>query len=94
MLAIIGAVGIGALYDARQQYEDQLSAASSLEVASANLLAATVALEANLTRPRSRTAAGFVACAETFVVVSLTDAVLEGCVDIFAAAEAQLAVVL
>ncbi|MEA2245326.1 MAG: hypothetical protein QOD24_4882 [Solirubrobacteraceae bacterium] len=61
VLAIIGAVGIAALYDARQQYEDQLSAASSLEVASANLLAATVALEANLTRPRSRTSAGFVA---------------------------------
>ncbi|HEV7882459.1 MAG TPA: ATP-binding protein [Solirubrobacteraceae bacterium] len=61
VLAIIGAVGIAALYDARQQYEDQLSEASSLEVASANLLAATVALEANLTRPRSRTSAGFVA---------------------------------
>ena len=61
LLAVIGAVGIAALYDARQQYEDQLSASSSLEVASANLLAATVALEANLARPRSRTAARFVA---------------------------------
>jgi signal transduction histidine kinase/FixJ family two-component response regulator/HAMP domain-containing protein len=61
VLATIGAVGIAALYDARQQYEDRLSAAASLEVASANLLAATVALEANLTRPRSRTSARFVA---------------------------------
>jgi signal transduction histidine kinase/FixJ family two-component response regulator/HAMP domain-containing protein len=61
VLAVIGAVGIAALYDARQQYEDQLSASSSLEVASANLLAATVALEANLARPRSRTSARFVA---------------------------------
>jgi signal transduction histidine kinase/CheY-like chemotaxis protein/HAMP domain-containing protein len=59
-LAVIGAIGIAALYDARQQYEDQLSAAASLEIASANLLAATIALEANLARPRSRTAAGFV----------------------------------
>jgi signal transduction histidine kinase/CheY-like chemotaxis protein/HAMP domain-containing protein len=67
VLAIIGAVGIAALYDARQQYEDQLSAASSLEVASANLLAAAVALEANLTRPRSRTSAGFVARAASGV---------------------------
>ncbi|HEY0344879.1 MAG TPA: ATP-binding protein [Solirubrobacteraceae bacterium] len=63
VLAIIGAVGIAALYDARQQYEDQLSASASLEVASANLLAATVALEANLARPRSRTSARFVALA-------------------------------
>jgi len=61
VLAIIGAVGIAALYGARQQYEDQLIAASELEVSSANLLAATVALEANLTRPRSRTTARFVA---------------------------------
>jgi len=61
VLAIIGAVGIAALYDARQSYEDDLSAASSLEVAAANLLSATVALQANLARPRSREAATFVA---------------------------------
>jgi signal transduction histidine kinase/HAMP domain-containing protein len=60
-LAVIGAVGIAALYDARQQYEDSLTAASSLEVAGANLLAATVALEANLARPRSRDSALLVA---------------------------------
>jgi len=63
VLAIIGAIGIAALYQARQDYEDELSAASALEVSSANLLAATVALEANLARPRSRRAARFVAAA-------------------------------
>ena len=62
-LALIGAIGIAALYDARQQYEDRLSATSELEVAAAELLAATVALEANLARPRSRSAASFVASA-------------------------------
>jgi signal transduction histidine kinase/HAMP domain-containing protein len=61
VLAVIGAVGIAALYGARQQYEDELVAASALEVASASLLAATVALEANLARPRTWTAARFVA---------------------------------
>ncbi|HUR87022.1 MAG TPA: ATP-binding protein [Solirubrobacteraceae bacterium] len=61
LLAIIGAIGIGALYDARQNYEDDLGAASSLEVSTANLLAATVALEANLARRRTRATAGFVA---------------------------------
>ncbi|HEX8159358.1 MAG TPA: ATP-binding protein [Solirubrobacteraceae bacterium] len=60
-LALIGAVGIAALYDARQQYEDRLSASSELEIAAANLLTATVALESNLARPRSRSAARFVA---------------------------------
>ena len=60
LLAIIGAIGIASLYDARQQYEDELSAASALEVAAANLLASTVALEANLAQPRSRRAAQFV----------------------------------
>jgi len=62
-LAAIGAIGIAALYDARQQYEDRLSASSELEIAAANLLTATVALESNLVRPRSRTAARFVASA-------------------------------
>ncbi len=57
LLAVIGALGIAALYDARQQYEDRLVAASALEVSSANLLAAGVALEANLAGKRSRAAA-------------------------------------
>ena len=63
LLAVVGAIGIGALYEARQDYEDEVAEASALEVASANLLAATVALEANLARPRSRRAARFVAAA-------------------------------
>ncbi|HEV2776054.1 MAG TPA: HAMP domain-containing protein, partial [Solirubrobacteraceae bacterium] len=63
VLAIIGAIGIGALYEARQDYENELAQASALEVAAANLLASTVALEANLARPRSRRAARFVAAA-------------------------------
>jgi len=61
VLAVIGAIGIAALYEARQQYEDRLSATSALEVAAANLLSAAVALEANLTRPRTRESATFVA---------------------------------
>jgi signal transduction histidine kinase/CheY-like chemotaxis protein/HAMP domain-containing protein len=63
LLAIIGALGIASLIDARQQYEDRLTAASSLEVSSANLLAATVALEANLATTRSRRTARAVALA-------------------------------
>ena len=63
VLAVIGAIGIGALYEARQDYENELAEASALEVAAANLLASTVALEANLARPRSRRAATFVAAA-------------------------------
>ena len=62
-LALIGAIGIAALYDARQTYENHVAEAFSLEVAAANLLASTVALEANLARPRSRRAARFVASA-------------------------------
>ena len=53
-LAVIGAGGIAALYNARQDYEDKLIEASTLEVDAANLMAATVALEANLAQPRSR----------------------------------------
>ncbi|HVF79036.1 MAG TPA: ATP-binding protein [Solirubrobacteraceae bacterium] len=60
LLAIIGAIGIAALYEARQNYENELSATSALEVSAANLLASTVALEANLAQPRSRAAARFV----------------------------------
>ena len=59
-LAIIAAIGIAAFLNARQSYEDRLVATTSLEVAAANLLASTVALQANLERRRSRRAAGFV----------------------------------
>ena len=62
-LAIIGAIGIAALYGTRQTYENRVADAFSLEVSAANLLASTVALEANLARPRSRRAARFVASA-------------------------------
>ncbi|MGI8730931.1 MAG: ATP-binding protein [Solirubrobacteraceae bacterium] len=60
VLAVIGAIGIAALYDARQTYEDRLSQTAQLEVAAANLLSTTVALRANLARTRSREAATFV----------------------------------
>jgi signal transduction histidine kinase/CheY-like chemotaxis protein/HAMP domain-containing protein len=73
LLAIIGALGIASLIDARQQYEDQLTAASSLEVSSANLLAATVALEANLASTRSRTTARAVALAAASVATRIRD---------------------
>ena len=63
VLAIIGAIGIAALYDTRQRYEDELAAASALEVSAANLLTSSVALEANLARSRSRRAARFVRAA-------------------------------
>jgi len=59
-LAIIGAVGVAALYDSRQAYEDTLSQTAALEVGAANLQSTAIALEANLARPRSREAAGFV----------------------------------
>ncbi|MDX6681579.1 MAG: hypothetical protein QOG94_1618 [Solirubrobacteraceae bacterium] len=59
-LAIIGAIGIGALYDARQHYEDRLLETSQLEVAAANVLSAAVALEANLARPRTPRTTPFV----------------------------------
>ncbi|MBW3608800.1 MAG: HAMP domain-containing protein [Actinobacteria bacterium] len=61
VLAVIGAVGIAALYDARQDYEDELVEAAAVEIAAANLMTSAVALEANLARPRSRRAARFVA---------------------------------
>ncbi|MEA2219440.1 MAG: hypothetical protein QOJ35_2066 [Solirubrobacteraceae bacterium] len=60
-LAILGAIGIAALYDARQQYENRLAATAALEVASANLLSAAVALEANLARPKTPQTTRFVA---------------------------------
>jgi two-component system sensor histidine kinase ResE len=70
-LAVIGALGIGALYRARQDYENQVAAASALQVQSANLLTSTVALQANLARPRSRKAATYVrGAAKSFVSVA------------------------
>ncbi|HVL31754.1 MAG TPA: ATP-binding protein [Solirubrobacteraceae bacterium] len=72
LLAIIGAVGIAALIDARQSYEDDLAASYSLQVASSNLLVATIALEASLARPRSRAAANVVArAAGGFVLAAM-----------------------
>lgn len=59
-LAVIGALGVAALYDSRQTYENALSDTASLEVGAANLLSAAVALQANLARPRSQAAAHFV----------------------------------
>jgi len=61
VLAAIGAIGLAALYDARQEHEDRLSATAALEVAAANMLASAVALEANLTRPASAETTPFVA---------------------------------
>ena len=61
LLAAIGAIGLAALYDARQQYEDRLAATAALEVAAAQMLASAVALEANLTRTESEQMATFVA---------------------------------
>ncbi len=60
-LAVIGAVGIAALFNARQDYEDSLTQTTVLEVAAANLLSAAIALEANLTRPETPATARFVA---------------------------------
>jgi signal transduction histidine kinase/DNA-binding response OmpR family regulator/HAMP domain-containing protein len=60
-LAVIGAIAIAALYDARQQYENRVVETSALEVAAANLLTAAVALEANLARPREPESTPFVA---------------------------------
>ena len=60
-LAVIGAVGIAALYNARQDYEDSLTQTAALEVAATRLESAAIALEANLTRPESPATARFVA---------------------------------
>ena len=59
-LAIIGSLGVAALYDSRQEYEDALSQTSALEVSAANLLSSAIALEANLERARSQETARFV----------------------------------
>ncbi|MDX6721559.1 MAG: hypothetical protein QOJ63_3813 [Solirubrobacteraceae bacterium] len=60
-LAVIGAIAIAALYDARQRYEDRIVETSALEVAAANLLSAGVALEANLARTQTPRSTPFVA---------------------------------
>ncbi len=60
-LAVIGAIGIAALYNARQDYENSLSDTAALEVAAVNLMSAAIALEANLARPRSEQTTPFVA---------------------------------
>jgi signal transduction histidine kinase/HAMP domain-containing protein len=60
-LAVIGAIGIAALYNARQDYENSLSSTAALEVAAVNLGSAAIALEANLTRPKSAQTTPFVA---------------------------------
>ena len=73
LLAVIGALGIAALYDARQQYEDTLASAAAVEVAGANLLTASVALEANLAAPRSRASARLVGAAARSVATRGAD---------------------
>src|SRR5882757_5809369 len=45
-LALIAALGIAALYDARQRYEDRLAATYELQASGARLLAAGVVAEA------------------------------------------------
>jgi signal transduction histidine kinase len=60
-LAVIGAIGIAALYNARQDYENSLSSTAALEVAAVNLNSATIALEANLARPKTPQTTPFVA---------------------------------
>jgi signal transduction histidine kinase/HAMP domain-containing protein/AmiR/NasT family two-component response regulator len=60
VLAVIGAIGVAALYQSRQDYEDDLQETAAVEVGAANLLTTAVALQANLARARSRAAAGFV----------------------------------
>ena len=60
-LAVIGAIGIAALYNARQDYEDSLSQTAALAVAATTLQSAAIALEANLTRPEVANTARFVA---------------------------------
>ena len=45
-LAVIAALGIAALYDARQRYEDRLAGTYELQASGARLLAAGVVAEA------------------------------------------------
>ena len=59
-LAVIGAIGIAALYNARQDHEDSLSRTSALEVAATDLGSAAIALEANLAQPKTAQTTAFV----------------------------------
>lgn len=70
LLAFIAALGVGSLYDARQEYEDQLASAYELEAATWRMLAAGVIEEAALqargsASARRRAAATFDAEART-----------------------------
>jgi signal transduction histidine kinase/ActR/RegA family two-component response regulator len=56
-LAVIAALGIAALYDARQRYENRLAATYELQTAGARLLAAGVVAEAARRTPNTPTAA-------------------------------------
>jgi signal transduction histidine kinase len=56
-LAVVAALGIAALYNARQRYEDRLTATASLATAGANLAGAGVAQEEVLRDARGATAA-------------------------------------
>jgi signal transduction histidine kinase len=56
-LAVVAALGIASLYNARQRYENRLTATSSLATAGANLAAAGVAEEEVLRDARGPTAA-------------------------------------
>jgi signal transduction histidine kinase len=56
-LAVVAALGIASLYNARQRYENTLSRASSLAVAGANLAAAGIAEQAVLREARGPNAA-------------------------------------
>ncbi len=55
-LAVVAALGIAGLYNARQRYEDRLIQTSSLAIAGANLASAGNAEEAVLREPRGATA--------------------------------------
>src|SRR5438270_8826755 len=56
-LAVVAALGIAALYNARQRYEDRLTATASLATAGANLAGGGVAEEEVLRDARGATAA-------------------------------------
>jgi signal transduction histidine kinase/CheY-like chemotaxis protein/HAMP domain-containing protein len=57
VLAVIAALGVSSLYNARQRYENTLAASSSLATAAANLAAAGIAEEEVLRDARGPTAA-------------------------------------
>ena len=70
-LAVITALGIAALYQARQHYEDQLSVTGALEVSAANLLAAGVAEQAQFARPpRARSALAVQRATDAYAVAA------------------------